>query len=404
MTIFHLRVSLLPALLCSLLALVFVGCNNEDPDEMDEPEVQVSETLDCNFFATGEDIVLEDKGLAVDYIIDCPATLLSSRLTIEPGVTIEFTAESGLRILDAGALVAQGTAEDPIVLTAVDKIAGAWKGVYIESANVVNRLDYVTISYGGGAAFNSNDNKGNLIIAPLGGISVDHCTLSHSATYGFNIVSEADIPVFTNNTLTDNDKPAIAYASEMHHFDATTTFAGNTNDYVEILCSFYETGDYTIRKLDVPYRILAANFGLTRALKVPDNTNLTIEPGVRMVFTDDTGIETDRGSSFRAVGTPSEPIVFTAVNELAGAWRGIEVSFSQSVNNLIDHAEIRYAGAGENGSAIYMWAEPRLTVSNTLIADIDGCAFRTPADPFDNPNFTDTNVTTERLSGGVKCP
>ncbi|MBN9682020.1 MULTISPECIES: hypothetical protein [unclassified Corallococcus] len=54
-------------------------------------------------------------------------------LTVEPGVRLQFEAESGLRITETGSLVARGTAEAPIVFTGRTETPGYWKGISILS-------------------------------------------------------------------------------------------------------------------------------------------------------------------------------------------------------------------------------------------------------------------------------
>jgi hypothetical protein len=80
-----------------------------------------------------------------------------SVLTIEPGVTVKMSHSS--RILMAkdidhatGVLVAQGTADKPIVFTSASPspAAGDWVGLWFDWPDAADRLDHVRVEYAGG--------------------------------------------------------------------------------------------------------------------------------------------------------------------------------------------------------------------------------------------------------------
>lgn len=83
-------------------------------------------------------------------------------LTLEPGVTMAFAADTALRMSyydGASGLVALGTAAEPIVFTGADSLdAGAWGGIWIhdDAVDAQTTFDHVEIRSGGG--FNSNAN------------------------------------------------------------------------------------------------------------------------------------------------------------------------------------------------------------------------------------------------------
>ena len=68
--------------------------------------------------------------LSGDYIVETGATL-----TIPEGVTIVAEADDDkvdyILIQQGAKIVAEGTAENPIVMTATKKEAGAWGGIHI---------------------------------------------------------------------------------------------------------------------------------------------------------------------------------------------------------------------------------------------------------------------------------
>ena len=69
---------------------------------------------------------------------------------------------------------------------------------------------------------------------------------------------------------------------------------------------------------------------------------LSIGPGARLVFQQDTGMSVP--GSLSAVGTEADPIVFTAEQAIAGYWDGLEYSYSDSPDNALDYVTIEYGG------------------------------------------------------------
>ncbi|MEM9985183.1 MAG: hypothetical protein AAF804_08820 [Bacteroidota bacterium] len=385
----------------SLALGLLVSCNSSP---IEPPGALVPTVLDCAFFSANENITLENNDdLAVDYIVECRADI-DGDLVIQPGVTIEFTEDGGLNIRDEGSISAVGTEDSPILMTAQNKIPGFWSGIQVQSNSVVNQLEYVTIAYAGGEAFNSNDNQGNLIYWPGSRLSVDHCTFTNSGSNGVYINDQVEIPSFADNEITDNEVPVYMFASEWGALGSGNDFTGNTNDYINSVIADMPTGTSTIKSLGVPYRIQPGSFGIFREVTLPSGADVLVEPGVTMEFTDDTGIRTIGGSSFRAVGSESMPITFTGVNKVAGAWKGLHFRFSTSPNNILENVRIEFAGSdGDTDAAIFMWADPVLTVNNSEIYDIDGCAFTSGTGGETNPNLTYSNVDVQRITGETEC-
>ena len=84
----------------------------------------------------------------------------TATLTIEPGVTVKFEPGTGLYIGYSnygnayyGALLAQGTVDEPITFTsnAASPQAGDWKGIYFrdQTDDAATLLEYCVVEYGG---------------------------------------------------------------------------------------------------------------------------------------------------------------------------------------------------------------------------------------------------------------
>ena len=387
----------------ALTIIVFSACDNGG----EEPETPINlpaEELSCDYFTQGENRTLtDDPNKEVDYIITCRA-FVGTDLVIEPGVVIEFQNDAGLEIGDDGSISALGTSDNPIILTGVDKIAGSWSGILVRSNDVKNEMEYVTISYGGGSPFNSNDNRANLILWSGSRLSIDNCMFSHSATYGIEMgYQDYTIPSFTGNSFKNNETPIYTKPETVHMFDGTSDYTENINDYIVIGCAFLPEGDFTWKKINVPFRVVATDFGITRRITMGNQSSLNLEPGVTLQFDTDTELRIDDGGSLKAVGTENDKITFTGVDGGPGAWSGIYFAFTQSINNQLDHCIIEYAGSGNDKAGVKMWADPKLSVTNTLFSEIDGCGILEFGLAFDNSNFSGGGNTFVNVTGGDTC-
>lgn len=386
----------------AIFALSISSCTDDDDDPAN---TALPVLLDCSYFNDGANRILTNNPNApVDYIIDCRA-FVNVDVVIEPGVVIEFTAGAGIEVGDNGSLSAIGTEDNPIVLTGETKAPGAWAGVLIESDNVNNALSYVTISYGGGTAFNSNDNKANLIMWAASSVSIDNCTFSNSETYGVELAyNDINLRSFENNVLTANGTAAYVEAPYAHMMKASNDFSGNTNDNVVVACAFIAEGDNTWENINVPFLVTATDFGITRLIIVPNNANLVVDAGTTIIFDTDTGLSVNGGGSLNIAGTANNQVTLTGADGAPGAWRGVEYRFTQSVRNVIEHTLFEYAGGGEWDSAIYLWASPNLMVNNCDFREIDGCVFTsgTGLDFTGFENFSETDNTFIN-TGSVIC-
>lgn len=89
-------------------------------------------------------------------------------------------------------------------------------------------------------------------------------------------------------------------------------------------------------------------FVVSQTLIVPEDSSLTIEPGVEIRFKEGTGIDV-RGGTLVVAGDAMEPVVLTSEQE-EGAWNGISVTGSQKASlnwALLSNAE--YGVAVDNG-------------------------------------------------------
>jgi hypothetical protein len=347
-------------------------------------------TLDCNLFnQAGTNYDLIDLGLEVDYIVDCKMPVYCD-LKIMPGVTIAFTTNAGLKVYSAGSINAVATPSGPILLTGVDKVAGSWAGVYVESSDVKNIFSDCKVEYAGGDSFNSNDDKGAFILYANSSMDISNTTIQNCMNYGINANYGGCAFTFNDNTISSCSKPmfiAAEYASSI----SGGVFTGNTIDVIYI-DTYGGDGtvqtDQTWSNLGVPYR---AKGGYS----LFSNANLVIAPGVIMEFETGSGIYVNTSRSLKAVGTLPNPIIFRGVNPGPGAWRRIYFEGNNSLN------EIGYAivsGGGEDPTntkgSVFTWYNATLNIHDVEFNDNLACGvYVRISGTTPNPNYTSSNLT-----------
>ena len=123
------------------------------------------EITDLSYFQTDRTLsdICPD---GVDYIIATDDIYeVTAALTLEDGVRIQFVDGAGLAIEETGSINAIGNEISPIVLQGISANAvGSWRGIIIYSDKTANALNYVTIKGAGGDEFNSNGERGSLVM------------------------------------------------------------------------------------------------------------------------------------------------------------------------------------------------------------------------------------------------
>jgi hypothetical protein len=126
-------------------------------------------------------------------------------LTLQPGVTLVFDTDGEgdgayLSIETGGSLQAVGTVTAPIVFTHANDTA-YWGGIDFDSASV-NRLEYVTMSFGGDGALIDG-----FLYVDSGRVHVAHSTFENSKRYaiecGFDL-PPGSLTLGPGNTFRNN--------------------------------------------------------------------------------------------------------------------------------------------------------------------------------------------------------
>lgn len=189
---------------------LLTACGSDD-DNNPGPTPPPSSTIETLQGVITEDVTLESGKtykLSGQYTVKDGATL-----TIEPGVTIEAIDDQiidYILIEQGGKINAQGTAENPIVMTAELKEPGAWGGIHIcgrahtnaegkvGSSEIGNAtyggdieddnsgiLRYVRVEYGGYTINEETEANGFTFYGVGSGTTIDHCEAYMGSDDGF---------------------------------------------------------------------------------------------------------------------------------------------------------------------------------------------------------------------------
>ncbi len=385
-----------PAFLLLLFIVVLSSCTKEEEPPV-EPELPPL-VIDCSTRVNdGETFTLEDRNTGIDYIIDC-VYLVDGDFMVNPGVTIQFGGDAGIKVSQSGSIQLLGTAQDQVVFTGEDKIRGSWRGVFIQSNDPKNTIEHAKIEYAGGGSFNSNGDQGAVIAYSDTQLNMNNTTLTNSSTYGFNAsYGEGDFTL-TNNTITSCAAPMLvegAYPSAI----SGGSYTGNDLDAI-LVGADQITGVHNWSKLDVDYHLPAG-------LQVIPGGTLTIMPGAVLKFGQDSRLHINEGASgpkpsLIAVGTAADPIVFTSLDNTLRAWRGIYLDTPSTLNE-IGFARIENASNSAQLGAIETWYGTVLNVHDVLFKDIPDCAIHQYISNGAPNTLTTSNLSFENVGTTVIC-
>jgi hypothetical protein len=110
--------------------------------------------------------------------------VVRSGLWLNEGVVLQFNREISMTVTHTGYLLAIGSTNSPITLTALTPTSGNhWKGILIESANQNNKIAHAEIAYAGDSGFAQLANeKTNLGLT--GWAVIENCNIHHGSGWG----------------------------------------------------------------------------------------------------------------------------------------------------------------------------------------------------------------------------
>lgn len=339
--------------------------------------------------------------LDVPYFMRSSSTYdIEAALTIEAGSTVIFNSGAKFSVNSSGSLKAVGTSATPILFTGQEQTPGYWEGIeFYRSNSSNNKLDHVTVEYGviniDTVSFASDPARINL-----------KNTLSrHASDLGFYIYGDSvKLDAFSNVKLTQNDRPISLPANMVGKLGADSQFSGNEDNRIHVFDIHIKTAQ-TWKKLDAPY------FMRTNG-RYDIEAALTLEAGVSLTFNSNGKLNILQGGSLKAIGTSSDPIIFTGLEEVQGYWNGIEFYRTNSNNNILDHTVVEYGGGGGDPStsgnidSVCFSSDPtRFTIKNSTIKDSFGWGIFKYKDQAGGCYITlSGNTYSNNASGDVNTP
>lgn len=218
-------------------------------------------------------------------------------LRIEPGV--ELVVSGGHAIIVRGVLLADGTAEQPILFTSVDKSPGSWQGIQLQG-DAQNppflRLSHATVEYGGLSAGNGANIRVN-----MGSFSIHDSIIRYSAGHGVYFFGNPSGSVIASSHIVNNNGYGIlsSHAATGHILLAANNWWGSpSGPAVDDACN--PGGQGSRLSAGVVFKPFLTSTGAeTPAIEIADAYLIMLEPqrwfapanGVTPVYVDVTVVD-----------------------------------------------------------------------------------------------------------------
>jgi RHS repeat-associated protein len=321
-----------------------------------------------------------------------PVKFESEGATVASGATLTITKGLLLRnpnLTVKGTLNVEGTAEKPVVFTGTNESsAGEWQSIRFESGSGASVIDHAELKYGGGGL------PATSIYVNRSSPTIKNSTIHHSSNRGI-YASDGGAPEIADNTLYAN-KVGIEYLADGTETGEINIYGnslegGSHGIYVALTGSGSipgktlgsntitktTTAALTYKGADIPGNItgntLSANSSTIIYLSGTVASSSTWNSGGVPIMVESGGITVASGATLKITkglllrnpnmtvkgtlnveGTAEEPVIFTGANEKSkGEWQGIRFE-SGSGASVIDHAELKYGGAGSPATSIYV--------------------------------------------------
>ncbi len=322
---------------------------------------------------------------------------VSTALTLDPGVWLEFDSGVRMDVGTAGSLSAVGTEDDPIVLTGREAIRGYWGGVRFNQSNApANRLEHVFIEYGGGYFQANLELRGTSTVNTQ--VAIVNCVFQESNNFGLYCDEYSVMTAFSDNVLTGN-KDAAAYVAPqaVGYLEDTGTYVGNDYDVVEVR--------YGAVSSDAVWPAIDAAYLVTGTLTI--SAALAIDPGAYLMFASGQRMDVGTNGIISAVGTAANPVVFTGEEAVPGYWGGIRLNQTNNPDNRFEYCVIEYGG-GYWDANLYLAgtsANPtQVVVTNCHISDSSKCGVKYTNYVSTNADIGTANTFANNATGNVCSP
>ncbi|MCL4504452.1 MAG: hypothetical protein M1434_08630 [Chloroflexi bacterium] len=278
-------------------------------------------------------------------------------LTIQPGVEVRFNSGTELVVQNNAILSAEGTMTQPITFTAnlTNPAPGTWRSLYFQTGSTAY-LRYCDVAYGGMAS--------SVLYALSPNLSVRDCRIHDNLGDAVYLGSGTPVASMSNLLIDHNSGAAI----HMTTLNITPPFSGlrfngNGQDAVVV-------PDTTVSRDTVmdgsPAALGGAPFVLGYVY-VSAGYTLTIAPGTQLRFDSYKFLQVLANGRLSAIGTPSQPITFTAnmTNSVPVFWRFLYFGY----NSIADLRYCDISEAGNSGFASLYIYSPDIRVRDCRIHD-----------------------------------
>jgi hypothetical protein len=292
-----------------------------------------------------------------------------------PGVKVIFQPNMRMTVSgNNGALSAIGKADSLIVFTAQDSLNG-WEGIMISNNNVLNKLDYAEVSYGGNRDAVSGVAPANVGLEGFasGKMSITNTNIYHSFGDGIFAEDGASLEAFSDNDMSNNnDYPLSLAVDNVAIIAATNSYTDNGDNMVRILESTLNLAD------EQTWPALADGVSYYLPEDISINSGLVISAGASFMAAANTYLTIETEGYLEAIGTETDSITFDA-EDINNGWRGIYY-FSSNNRNVLDYVRVSNAGnntgarSGVQPSAIGLegFYQAVLSMSNSTVSNSVG--------------------------------
>ncbi|KAA9325150.1 hypothetical protein [Adhaeribacter soli] len=356
-------------------SLLLSSCGKDDEDPKPQPQNPnppvtahaVTLESDITQNTTLEDRITDPN--FPDYIVNKDIAVYGE-LTIKPGVVIAFAEDVSMLIAEDGAIFSRGEATKKVRFTGKIAQKGYWAGLDIYSINSHNELLHTEILNAGSIPGTDNV-KANVILEEDARLNIRNSLISGSGGYGLYLRDESLLLNFSENTLSNNNEaPLKLLADNVQKLDAASSFSqGNNRNVIEVMRSWINgTGEVVWPAFNdnTPYRFMGS---------ISVQTGWKLLPGVTIEVKPNEEFEIGSNGYMHAAGTTARKITITGVDKTVGSWNGF-IFYSRSSMNVIENAEIKYAGGqpmlSNTKAAITITDHSSLSIRNSALTHSGG--------------------------------
>jgi hypothetical protein len=273
------------------------------------------------------------------------------RFAVDPGVAIRFRPGNGIFVgqdsSHFGTLEFRGTASEPILLISDSSFPspGDWTGVNIGQQILPTTaiLDYCDIEYAGGNGLGA-------VYCDSVAVQITNSVIRYSKNFGVR-ASQLGFASFAGNNVSLCQSYPVSVDP-----DFVSTVGTNRLDRGLFIANGFARNSATWQYLGYPHVI-----GGDVEIGGPANPVLQILPGDTVQFTGGNALRI--GSVAAGSGAlNASGALFTGINQVAGAWKGIEFrELTLNDSSRLVNSTVRYGGGDSLANVVCIGSAPTIT-------------------------------------------